>query len=51
MCKKPQRRQVFMLELTSHRVDNLIAEMGLDFNGANSRDDVMLIARIAEQSD
>jgi 14-3-3 protein epsilon len=35
----------------SGKVDNLIADMGLDFTGANSRDDVMLIARIAEQSD
>ena len=32
----------------SGKVDNLIADMGLDFSGANSRDDVMLIARIAE---
>jgi hypothetical protein len=34
----------------SNKVDNLIAEMALE-NSENSRDDVMLIARIAEQSD
>ena len=35
----------------SGKNDNLIADMGFDYSSPNTREDVLLIARIAEQSD
>jgi hypothetical protein len=35
----------------SGKVDTLISEMGFDYASPNSKEDVLLIARIAEQSD